>query len=111
MNSIMEGYKTQTIYSDNNPTGARSIWTTLYNGILTMNLQDVSPELEDIFGRDTYERFVSGINSEDLKDCLNVKTENELIAVIKEMFGNNFGVDDFQTFLKTNGITFEYGSY
>ena len=62
-----------TIYSDNNPQGMRSIWITLYNGNLNMNSQDVSPELEGKFGRDTYERFVSGINSENLKDFLNVK--------------------------------------
>lgn len=107
----MEGYRTLTIYSDNNPNGARDIWITLYNGNLNMNSQDVSPELEGIFGRDTYERFVSGINSEDLKDSLNVKTDNELIAIIKEIFGTNSGIDDFQAFLKANGISFKYGSY
>ena len=109
--SMMEGYKTQTIYSDNNPNGARSIWITLYNGILYMNSQDVSPKLESIFGRDTFERFVSGINSDDLKDFLKVKTDNELIATIKELFGKDSGIDDFQSFLKENGITFKYGSY
>lgn len=111
MKSMIEGYKPQIIYADSNPKGARSIWITLYNGILYMSSQDVSPELGSIFGRDTYERFVSRINSEDLKDALKVKTDNELIDILKEMFGKDSGIDDFQAFLKTNGISFDYGSY
>ncbi len=49
------------IYKDCNPSGARTIWIKLIADKLYMEEQDYSPQLEDIFGRDTFERFISKI--------------------------------------------------
>ena len=99
------------IYKDDNPMGARMIWITLNNGDLYMTSQDISPELEKFFGRDTYERFLTGIPIVDLRNALNASSDDHLISIIKDKFGVNSGFDDFRDFLSENNIHFNYGSY
>lgn len=99
------------IYKDNNPSGARTIWIKLVDDKLYMEEQDYSPQLEDIFGRDTFERFISKISIDEIKCLLQVDTNGQLVQVLKQMFGKNSGVDDFQAFLESNNISYKLGSY
>lgn len=99
------------IYKDNNPSGARTIWIRLADDELYMEEQDYSPQLEDIFGRDTFERFISKISIDEIKRVLQVYTTEQLIHVLKQMFGKNSGVNDFRAFLDTSSIPYEFGSY
>jgi len=107
----MSDYTLDTIYKDNNPAGARTIWLKLSDGKLYMNAQDVSPELEKIFGRDTYERFISVVSVDDVKLVLGVDSDSQLVKTLKIMFGKNSGIDDFRAFLEINKIHYDYGSY
>ena len=99
------------IYKDNNPSGARTIWIRLIDDKLYMEEQDYSPQLEDIFGRDTFERFISKISIDEIKRVLLVDTNEQLIGVLKQMFGKNSGVNDFQAFLDSKNLTYQFGSY
>lgn len=99
------------IYKDNNPSAARTIWIKFADDKLYMEEQDYSPQLEDIFGRDTFERFISRISIDEIKCVLHVNTNEQLIQVLKQMFGKNSGMDDFRSFLDTNSIHYELGSY
>lgn len=99
------------IYRDNNPSGARTIWIKLVDGKLYMDELDVSPQLEQIFGRDTYERFISKISVNDVKRVIQADTDSQLIEILKHKFGKNSGIDDFRAFLESNEIHYEYGSY
>lgn len=99
------------IYKDNNPSGARTIWLRLIDDKLYMEEQDYSPRLEDIFGRDTFERFISKISIDEIKRVLQVDTDKQLIEVLKQMFGKNSGVNDFRAFLDSNEISYQFGSY
>lgn len=99
------------IYKDNNPSGARTIWIRLIDDKLYMEEQDYSPQLEDIFGRDTFERFISKISIDEIKRVLQVDTNEQLIEVLKQMFGKNSGVNDFQAFLDSKNLTYQFGSY
>ncbi len=107
----MSDYVSVEIYSDNNPAGARTIWIKLVDDKLYMSEQDVSPQLEQIFGRDTYERFISKISVNDVKQVLGGDTDSQLIEILKHKFGKNSGIDDFRAFLESNEIHYEYGSY
>lgn len=109
--NIMSDYIPIEIYKDNNPLGARTIWIKLLEGKLYMSEQDVSPQLEQIFGRDTYERFISKIPVNDVKQVLGVDADSQLIEILKHKFGKNSGIDDFRAFLESNEIHYEYGSY
>lgn len=99
------------IYKDNNPSGARTIWITLTNGKVYMQEQDYSPQLEDIFGRDTYERFVSNVSAEDVERILQAGTTENLNQILKKMFGKSSGLSDFRAFLDSNGLPYEFGRY
>lgn len=107
----MSNYISVEIYGDNNPAGARTIWFELVDGKLYMSEQDVSPQLEQIFGRDTYERFISKISVNDVKQVLGVDTDSQLFEILKHKFGKNSGIDEFRAFLESNEIHYEYGSY
>lgn len=99
------------IYKDNNPSGARTIWIKLVDDKLYMDEQDYSPQIEDIFGRDTFERFISKIPINEIKRVLQVETNEQLIEILKQMFGKNSGVNDFRAFLDSRGISYQFGSY
>lgn len=99
------------IYKDNNPSGARTIWIKLVDDKLYMDEQDYSPQLEDIFDRDTFERFISKISINEIKRVLQVETNEQLIEILKQMFGKNSGVNDFRAFLDSNEISYQFGSY
>lgn len=99
------------IYKDNNPSGARTIWIKLIDDKLYMEEQDYSPQLEDIFGRDTYERFISKVSKDEIKYILQVDTNEQLIQILKQMFGKNSGVNDFCAFVDSNNISYQFDSY
>lgn len=109
--SMPESNDSIEIYKDNNPSGARTIWIRLADDELYMEEQDYSPQLEDIFGRDTFERFISKISIDEIKRVLEVYRIEQLIDVLKQMFGKNSGVNDFRTFLDSNDIHYEFGAY
>lgn len=99
------------IYKDNCPSSARTIWIKLIDDKLYMEEQDVSPQLKDIFGRDTFERFISNISIYEIKCVLQVNTNGQLIQVLKEMFGKNSEINDFCAFLDSNNLSYQFGSY
>ncbi len=100
----MSEYISDEIYRDNNPAGARTIWIKLVDGKLYMSEQNVSPQLEQIFGRDTYERFISEISVNDIKLVLHADTDSQLFEILQHKFGKNSGIDDFRAFLESNEI-------
>lgn len=107
----MDNYLSTVIYKDNNPSGARTIWIKIADDKLYMEEQDYSPQLEDIFGRDTFERAISNISVDDIKRNLKVNSDELLIQVLKQLFGKNSGMNDFQTFLDSSNIRYNFSSY
>lgn len=101
----------EVIYRDDNPSGARTLWLRLEHGKLYMEEQDVSPQLEQIFGRDTFERFIGNVAMNSLKIALNVVTDRQVIETLKNRFGTNSGMADFKSFLDVNRVTYKCGSY
>lgn len=99
------------IYEDNNPNGARTIWIKLVDDKLYMQQQDYSSQLEDIVGRDTFERFISISSIDEIKCVLQIDTNEQLVQVLKQMFGKYSGVNDFLAFLDSNNISYQLGSY
>ncbi len=100
-----------TIYKDNNPDAARSIWLTLNGGVLNMTEQDIGPLVEYAFGNSCHERYLSNISAKALKKAVGTHSDIELKEKLKDMFGTNSGFDNFTEFLRNKGINYEYGSY
>lgn len=100
-----------TIYKDDNPKAARSIWLTLRDDILNMSEQDIGPLVEYAFGNSCHERYLTNISAKDVRNVFKVDTNDELFDKLKDMYSTNSGFDDFAGFLRTNNIHFEYGSY
>lgn len=107
----MNNYSSEIIYKDKNQLGARTIWVSLANEKLYITGQDSGPGLEKFFGKDCYERFITDVPVKDVKRCLNVETDSQLIKAIKCIFGKNSGIDDFRAFCEINMIHYKYGSY
>lgn len=107
----MNDYVSKEIYRDNNPESARSLRVSLHDGQLYMLEQDVGPLVERFCGNPSYERFISQVSANELKKALGASSDEDLIDKISEKFGENSGFDGFATFMRDNGIKFEYGSY
>ena len=105
------GLITITIYKDDNPKAARSIWLTLRGGILNMTEQDMGPLVEYAFGNSCHERYLSNISAKAVRKAVKADTNDVLFDKLKVMFGTNSGFDDFTEFLRNNDIRYEYGSY
>lgn len=99
------------IYKDNNESAARTIWLSIKNNFLFMEQQDYSPQLEDFFGKDTIERFISKVPVEYIMRILKVEDTNQLLYELKQLFGKNSGLDEFQSFLDSHHIPYEFGTY
>lgn len=102
---------TITIYKDDNPESARSIWLTLSDGILNMTEQDTGPLVEYAFGNSCHERYLSNISAKAVRKAVKADANDVLFDKLKVMFGTNSGFNDFTDFLRKNGIDYEYGSY
>ena len=107
----IEKHITITIYKDDNPKAARSIWVTLSGGILNMTEQDIGPLVERTFGNSCYERYLSNISAKAVRKAVKADADDVLLDKLKVMFGTNSGFDDFAEFLRNNKIYCEYGSY
>ena len=107
----IERHITITIYKDDNPKAARSIWLTLRDGILNMTEQDIGPSVEYAFGNSCHERYLSNISAKAVRKALKADANDVLLDKLKVMFGTNSGFDDFAEFLRNNKIHCEYGSY
>lgn len=107
----IEKHITITIYKDDNPKAARSIWLTLSDGILNMTEQDIGPLVEFAFGNSCHERYLSNISAKAVRKAVKADANDVLLDKLKVMFGTNSGFDDFAEFLRNNKIHCKYGSY
>lgn len=95
-----------TLYEDNNPNAARSICVEIKEGLVTFWQQDIGPLCDEMFGDSDYERVISNLPVEQLRSAVGVKTDRELIAVLKRDYSTEDAFDRFSKFVYDNHLKY-----
>ena len=98
-----------TLYEDNNPNAARYISVYIEDGLVRFEQQDIGTLCEEMFGDSDYEWVIFDLPVEQLKSAMDVKTDRELIAVLKRDYGTSDAFDRFSEFVYDNRL--KYGVY
>ena len=98
----------KVLYKDDNPKAKREIWASIVDGELKIELQDIGPLVEELYGDSDYERTISGISARHVGLELGATNEDELMQKLIEEFGTNDGFDRFDDFLTETGIEHEH---
>ena len=88
-----------TLYEDNNPRASRSIRVEIKDGLVTFEQADIGSLCDEMFGDSDYERVISDLPVEQLKSALGVKTDKELISVLKRDYNTSDAFDRFSEFV------------
>ena len=88
-----------TLYEDDNPNASRSISVTIKDGLVTFEQQDIGRLCEEMFGDSDYERVIFDLPVEQLRLTLGVKTDKELIALLKRDYSTSDAFDRFSEFV------------
>ena len=94
------------LYNDNNPNSARSIRVEIKDGLVTFEQQDIGPLCDEMFGDSDYERVISDLPVEQLRSAMGVKTDEELIAVLKRDYSTSDAFDRFSKFVHDNHLKY-----
>lgn len=95
-----------TLYEDNNPRAARRIRVEIKDGLVTFEQQDIGPLCNEMFGDSDYERVISGLPVGQLRSAMGVKTDKELIAVLKRDYSTSDAFDRFSKFMYDNHLKY-----
>ena len=95
-----------TLYEDNNPNAARSIWVEIKDGLVTFEQQDIGPLCDEMFGDSEYERVIFNLPAEQLRSAVGVKTDRELIAVLKRDYSTSDAFGRFSVFVYDNHLKY-----
>ena len=93
-----------TLYEDNNPNAARSIRVEIKDGLVTFEQQDIGPLCDEMFGDSDYERVISDLPVEQLR--MGVKTDKELITVLKQDYNTSDAFDRLSKFIYDNHLKY-----
>ena len=88
-----------TLYEDDNPNASRSISVTIKDGLVTFEQQDIGRLCEEMFGDSDYERVIFDLPVEQLRLTMGVKTDKELIALLKRDYSTSDAFDRFSEFV------------
>ena len=94
------------LYNDNNPNSARSIRVEIKDGLVTFEQQDIGPLCDEMFGDSDYERVISDLSVEQLRSAMGVKTDKELIEVLKRDYSTSDAFDRFSEFVYDNHLKY-----
>ena len=95
-----------TLYEDNNPRVSRSIRVEIKDGLVTFEQQDIGQLCDEMFGDSDYERVISDLSVEQLRSAMGVKTDKELIAVLKRDYSTSDAFDRFSKFVHDNHLKY-----
>ena len=93
-----------TLYEDNNPNAARSIRVEIKDGLVTFEQQDLGTLCDEMFGDSDYERVISDLPAEQLRSAMGIKTDMELISVLKRDYNTSDAFDRFLDFVYDNHL-------
>lgn len=100
------------IYSDKNLQSSRNIWISIEEGDKLHVIQhDMGLLTEMICSDDDYERELSNIPLDKLKEVLNLNRVEDIFEEFKKRFNKVDSFDRIQEFLSEYGIPYEYSSY
>ena len=94
------------LYNDNNPNAARSIRVEIKDGFVTFEQQDTGQLCDEMFGDSDYERVISDLPVEQLRSAMGVKTDKELIDVLKRDYSTPDAFDRFSEFVYDNHLKY-----
>ena len=94
------------LYNDNNPNAARSIRVEIKDGLVTFEQQDIGPLCDEMFGDSDYERVISDLPVGQVRSAMGVKTDKELIAVLKRDYSTEDAFDRFSEFVHDNHLKY-----
>ena len=92
-----------TLYEDNNPRAARSIRVEIKDAF---EQQDIGPLCDEMFGDSEYERVIFDLPVEQLRYAMGVKTDRELISVLKRDYSTSDAFDRFSKFVYDNHLKY-----
>lgn len=95
-----------TLYEDNNPNAARSIRVEIEDGLVTFEQQDIGPLCDEMFGDSDYERVISNLPAGQLRSAMGIKTDRELISVLKRDYNTSNAFDRFLDFVYDNHLKY-----
>lgn len=106
MSNVKQKTVSATLYEDNNPNAARSIRVEIKDGLVTFEQQDIGSLCDEMFGDSDYERVISGLPAGQVRSAMGVKTDKELIAVLKRDYGTSDAFDRFSDFICDNHLKY-----
>ena len=95
-----------TLYEDDNPNAARSISVEIRDGLVRFEQQDIGRLCEEMFGDSDYERVLFDLPVEQLRFAMGVKTDKELLAVLKRDYSTSDAFDRFSKFVYDNHLKY-----
>ena len=95
-----------TLYEDNNPRVSRSIRVEIKDGLVTFEQQDIGSLCDEMFGDSDYERVISDLPAEQLRSAMGIKTDRELISVLKRDYNTSDAFDRFSEFVYDNHLKY-----
>ena len=95
-----------TLYEDDNPNAARSISVEIRDGLVTFEQQDIGSLCDEMFGDSDYERVIFDLPVEQLRLTMGVKTDKELIALLKRDYSTEDAFDRFSEFVNDNHLKY-----
>ena len=95
-----------TLYEDDNPNASRSISVTIKDGLVTFEQQDIGRLCEEMFGDSDYERVIFDLPVEQLRSAMGIKTDRELISVLKRDYNTSDAFDRFSKFVYDNHLKY-----
>ena len=107
MSENMGEEKYMTLYRDNNPNAARCIDVSIKDGLIEFGQQDIGPLCEEMFGDSDYERIIFNLPARQLRAAMHVKTDEELLAVLKRDYGTEDAFDRFSKFVHDNHLEYD----
>ncbi len=99
--------KHMTLYRDNNPNAARYIDVYIKDGLVSFEQQDIGPLCEEMFGDSDYEWIIFNLPVGHLRSAMHVKTDGELLAVLKRDYGTEDAFDRFSKIVYDNLLEYD----
>lgn len=95
-----------SLYEDDNPNESRGDRVEIKDGLVTFEQRDIGLLCEEMFGDSDYEWVIFDLPVEQLRSAMGVKTDKELIAVLKRDYSTSDAFDRFSKFMYDNHLKY-----